>query len=507
MKMKSLGVGLLALAVAACSSNSGLSPDAGPSGGAGTNAGGSSGTTGTAGTVGASGAAGSAATAGASGAAGSAATAGASGWTIITFPNGINRNVDVIFMVDDSASMTPQQSQLLAAFPSYVDVLQGLPGGLPNLHLGVVSSSMGAGRNPSIDHCPQGGDQGVFHTKPLGPSCARASLNAGQNFIINVNGQANYTGTLADVFGCIALLGEAGCGFEHQLESVLRALGADGAPPPPQNANFLRPDALLQVVLLTNEDDCSAPPDSDLFDSSSTTVADPLGPLQSYRCNEFGHLCGGKAPPRQPPGEVDLSGTCVSAEDGRLIRVQDITTALKHLKADPSKVFVAALAAPPNPYKVNVGPSQIKGDPSLWPYVEHSCTLSDASTGDITYGDPAVRISQLTHAFGSNGYFQSICTDFGAALKAIAGQIANVIGTPCFPAGVDPSKCSLTDSVIDANGLIHDVPLRRCTDASDLGPCWDVPTTGGNCPAGAAVAFRRASGSSVVESTTAECSP
>ena len=198
------------------------------------------------------------------------ATAGTGGGAVITLDLLTNRNVDVVFMVDDSPGMSVLQSKLTQSISAYFDALAALPGGLPNLHVGVVSSSMGAGRNPSIDHCPQGGDQGIFHTKPLGGApCTKASLVPGQNFIINVNGMANYTGEIADVLSCIAQLGVGGCGFEHQLESVLRALGADGAPAPPQNANFLRPDAFLQVVLLTDEDDCSAPPDSDLFDSSS----------------------------------------------------------------------------------------------------------------------------------------------------------------------------------------------------------------------------------------------
>src|SRR5262249_8144002 len=157
--------------------------------------------------------------------------------------------------------------------------------------------------------------QGFLQAAPTtSPACARASLNADQHFIVNNMGMPNYQGDIADVFSCIAQLGDQGCGFEHQLASVLRALGADGVAPPAQNNGFLRPDAYLQVVLVTNEDDCSAPPDSDLFDSSSMTVTDPLGPMQSYRCNEFGHLCSGQKPPRQPASQVDL-GMCVSAED------------------------------------------------------------------------------------------------------------------------------------------------------------------------------------------------
>ena len=230
---------------------------------------------------------------------------------------------------------------------------------------------------------------------------------------------ANYTGDLGDMLACIAPLGDGGCGFEHQLASVLRALGADGAPPPPQNANFLRPDAYLQVIVLSDEDDCSAPPDSDLFDSSSATISDPLGPMQSYRCNEFGHLCGGKMPPRTPNGEVDL-GTCTSNEHGRLLPVAGMVTALKNLKADPRKVLVAAISGVPTPYKVNAGPSQVKGDPSLWPYVEHSCVDTEPD-GSQTYADPGVRTKQWADAFGDNGLFATLCQDtLAPALEAIA---------------------------------------------------------------------------------------
>jgi hypothetical protein len=450
MKGKAIAIGMLAAAAAACGGSQPLTLLGGSAGGGSGGSGGSGGTGGAAATF--------------------------------MWEQDVNRNVDVIFMIDDSSGMPPLQEKLGATISSYFDVLKSLPGGLPNLHVGVVSSSMGAGRNPSIDHCPQGGDQGIFRTKPLGFTCGKASLNAGQNFIINVNGMTNYTGDIADVFTCISQLGDGGCGFEHQLESVLRALGADGAPAPPQNANFLRPDAYLQVVLLTDEDDCSAPPDSDLFDSTSATITDPLGPLQSYRCNEFGHLCGGKRPPRQPMGEVDLSGSCVSAEDGRLLRIADIVTALKHLKADPSKVFVAAIASPKDPYKVTVGPSQVKGDPSMWPYVEHSCTFT-AQDNSVTYGDPAVRIHQWTSAFGVNGVFESLCTGtFAPALQTIAGQIGQALGGPCLPAGIDPSTCSLVENGIDGPGLVSSQPLTRCKDPSDTSPCWDVGTSTAACP-------------------------
>jgi hypothetical protein len=422
------------------------------------------------------------------------------------FQQSVNRNIDIVFGVDDSSSMTDVQNKLIAQFPVFMNVLKNLPGGLPNVHIGVVSSSMGAGRNPSIEQCMPGGDQGLFHTRPLGPTCGTGMLNAGQNFIIYDNGMANYTGDIADVFTCIALLGEMGCGFEHQFESVLRGLGADGAAGPAQNAGFLRADAYLAIILLTNEDDCSAPPDSDLFDSTSSMVSDPLGPLQSYRCNEFGHLCGGKPPPRTPANPpVDLSGTCVSAEDGRLLRVADVVTAMKHLKADPNKVLVAAIAGPPTPYIVNVGPGQVKSDPTPWPYVEHSCMAADG-----TYADPAVRIKQWVDAFGNNGVFEDMCApSFAPALQRIAEEIGKKIGSPCVAGkvldatgalwtGATLPDCAVVDHQTNADGTIVDTTLPPCPldmngrpVTAGMTACWHLDAGGMACPGAAAMGFYR----------------
>jgi hypothetical protein len=441
------------------------------------------------------------------------------------FQQAVNRNLDIVFMVDDSLSMQPIQTKLTTQFPAFMNVLKGLPGGLPNVHIGVVSSSMGAGRNAGVDHCPQGGDQGMFHTKPLGPTCGKASLNAGQNFIINVNGQANYTGDIADVFSCIAQLGDQGCGFEHQFESVLRALGADGAAPPASNAGFLRPDAYLAIVLITNEDDCSAPPDSDLFDNPdpNNPIGSPLGPLQSYRCNEFGHLCAGKAPPRQPPGEVDFTGMCVSAEDGRLLRVRDVVAAMKSLKpGDPSKVLVAAIAGPKDPYKVNIGPSQVKGDPSMWPFVEHSCLQAEPNNGQ-TYADPSVRIQQWVDAFGGNGVFEDLCApDFTMALQRIAEAIGKKIGSPCVtgtvldttgavwkPGDANMPDCAVIDHQTNMQNNVVNTTLPACAGnmVGGADPCWALADGAPTCPGAFVMKFNRPGGPVTTElNSSVSCS-
>ncbi|HVU51338.1 MAG TPA: hypothetical protein VHL80_11660 [Polyangia bacterium] len=432
----------------------------------------------------------------------------------------VNVDLDILFMIDDSSSMTPLQGKLTANFPEFMRVLESLPRGLPNVHIGVVSSSMGAGRNPSIEHCPLGGDGGVFRSAPVGATCATGRLDPGQHYISNVHGLTNYTGTLEDVFGCVAALGDGGCGFEHQFASVLRALGADGAPPPAENAGFLRPGAYLLVVLITNEDDCSAPPDSALFDSSSALVSDPLGPLQSYRCNEFGHLCGGRPPPRTPSGPTDLTGTCTSAEDGRLLRVADVAAALKRLKSDPDKVMVAAVAGPKDPYVVDTVPPELP-DVAPWPVVDHSCTTAEPD-GSVTYGDPSVRIAEWVEAFGGNGVFTTICADsFKPALTEIAEEARVHLDPGCMSApvldadgdpwtGATPADCSVVDHASSASGAPVDMVLPECAPGQTAGPtpCWFLVASPAGCaPGETLVQFNRPGGSTYEDLVTSvECS-
>ena len=95
---------------------------------------------------------------------------------------------------------------------------------------------------------------------------------------------ANYTGNLADTFTCIAALGEDGCGYEQQFTAITRALGADGQAPPAENQGFLRDDAYLAIVLITNEDDCSSAVGGGFYSPQSLHVAARHGvPLQRVR--------------------------------------------------------------------------------------------------------------------------------------------------------------------------------------------------------------------------------
>ena len=381
-------------------------------------------------------------------------------------------NLDILFMIDNSSSMTQIQQKLLDQDPSFMTVLQNLPHGLPNIHVAVVSSDMGApGDSTSSIQCTTAGDNGLFQSTPRG-TCTNTMLASGATFISNVDGVANYTGNLTDVFGCIAQLGQRGCGFENQLASVARALGADGAPPPTNNVGFLRDDAELAIVLLTNEDDCSAPRNTTIFslNGAQQNVANPLGPIANYRCNQFGHLCTDPAsvtpsalisPPLKPPTDAQGTSTaptlnltnCESNDTGTglLTPVASLIAGIKALKADPdNQIVVGAISPPATPYTVAWLPPSGGGQNTqpgeLWPLIEHSCgalgfddvnPLATQNPTDGSFGDPGVRIAQWVHAFGANGVVTSICdADYSVSFQSIADKISmHLYGTGSGGAG------------------------------------------------------------------------
>jgi hypothetical protein len=341
-----------------------------------------------------------------------------------------NRNVDILFLVDDSSSMRLGQENLVRSFPAFVTALKAAPQGLPNIRLAVISSDMGAG-DGSIAGCDStGGKRGIFQYTPRG-ACSATGLDANATYIADVGGVRNYSGTLEDVFTCIAALGEAGCGFEHPFAAITRALGADGrGPAPAENQGFLRPDADLAIVLITNEDDCSASPNVPLFDTgSNTNLASQLGPPANFRCNEFGHLCNGLPPGRHAPG-MDVNAmvsysACVSNDRDRyLLGVVDTADRIKALKGDPSQVIVAAITGPTSPYTVtwkapSTSDTTCGAASCPWPVIAHSCTAADGS-----FADPAVRISQFAGQFGDNGFLVAYCaSDLAPVLRAVANAI------------------------------------------------------------------------------------
>jgi len=361
-------------------------------------------------------------------------------------------DVDILFVIDDSGSMAQEQASLAANFDRFMDVLTNAAGGMPSLHLGVVSTDMGVGSAGAIAGCSATGDGGRLQGAPRVAGCS-APAGAFISDVASRDGtrQTNYQGSLADTFGCIAQLGIDGCGFEQPLEAARRAL--DGSNP--QNAGFLRQDAFLALVFITDEDDCSATPE--LFDTSQNSPDDPLGPLSSFRCFDLGVVCD-----PDTPREPGVKTGCAPREDSPYFHhVRDYVDFFRSLKADPEMVIVAGIIGDPSPVVVG-------GAMDLMP----SC---ETSTGSAT---PAIRMSAFLDGFPGRSTETTICDeDLSEALALVAEGFEPLQPTRCVDAALaEPIQCEVADVVNFGLEDQLEVPLPHCDRADGAAatnqPCW-----------------------------------
>jgi hypothetical protein len=308
----------------------------------------------------------------------------------------------VLFIVDNSSGMAEEQADLVTSFSAILGVLDGLPGGRPNLHVGVISSTVSVGPY-SVPTCGGPGDDGQLQNTARGvctpPDDRYISdvLAAG-----GVSRETNYPGTLTDAFACIAPLGTAGCGFEQPLASLRLALDGHDA----TNAGFLRPGAALLVVLVTDEDDCSAS-DTATFDPGNTS----LGSL-SFRCTELGLQCA------SGPISHDSAGQyfdCEPRSGSYLTHPQEVADFLKALKADPRRVGVGVVIAP------DLGSITVTLPSPGQPRLEPGCT------GALGPAAPAVRLHWFAEQFEHNGVY-TICGNTQDGYVQIANLAAAIMG-------------------------------------------------------------------------------
>src|SRR5215831_5757723 len=120
------------------------------------------------------------------------------------FDQNVSNDLDILFLVDDSSSMDTSQRNLTMNFPVFINVLKTLPAGLPNVHIAVTTSSMGAGAfTQSVPGCmtPDLGNF-VYQVRAATDAvCSTARITDGKHFIESLNNgaQNNFSGALQDV--------------------------------------------------------------------------------------------------------------------------------------------------------------------------------------------------------------------------------------------------------------------------------------------------------------------
>jgi hypothetical protein len=136
----------------------------------------------------------------------------------VSFPVIQPRQLDLVFVIEDSPTMAPLQPTLLANYPGFVDALATIQGGLPSVQVAVATTSL-AFRGPLVDVRFADGSR-----------------------------ERNFDGSLADAFTTLADVGSNGSAVAQPLEAMRRALLVPG---------FVRENARLAVIFVAASDDAS----------------------------------------------------------------------------------------------------------------------------------------------------------------------------------------------------------------------------------------------------------
>lgn len=238
---------------------------------------------------------------------------------------------DILFVVDNSGSMVDEQSLLAVGFSSFVAEIENTG---TDFHLGVVTTEFA-------------------HTDPK-----RGRL-LGNPAVLTANDKYE------QLFKDRVHVGVEGSGKEQGLEAASYALSSVMTTGP--NAGFLREDASLLVVVVSDEDDCSD---------------------------------GGRL------GADDDGSKCYVWSD-QLTPVGNYVTDLQAQKADPSRVKIAGIVGP------DTTGSVCQDETMPGRRYEEAAAMTAGMTSSICEGDWSVFMDQL--GLTASGIYTSFPLSHGAA--------------------------------------------------------------------------------------------
>ena len=187
--------------------------------------------------------------------------------------------IDILFVVDNSASMGTPQRLLSASLPLLYDKLQALVDGdgnplNPDVNIMFTTTDVGhplctapdgyapALGAPQAESCTERIDEFIDTPESCTDGCAMEGGAVGPiDPFIHFDGpmgtSTNVPGNaIANAMRCLAPQGIVGCGYEAPLESMLLAIDP-AATWNLGNKPFVRDQARLAVVFITDEEDCS----------------------------------------------------------------------------------------------------------------------------------------------------------------------------------------------------------------------------------------------------------
>lgn len=410
-----------------------------------------------------------------------------------------SHEVDILIVLDNSSSMAEEQALLAANLEGIIQVLEA-DDVEADYRIAITTTDAGHPACPSTSP-----ERGAFMLTPCtsrldefvadgegGPSDVRAlactdscTLDAADFAILptitdedptprprpwleNTNGRSNLPEgvDMADALRCFAPQGVAGCDFEMPLESMRQGLlRAKDATDPAYG--FLRKDAALFVLIITDEDDCSpALGAEEIFANEPTSAV----------CWQAGVTCVGD-PSHYDSCEVsnkDLAGNegvadadAVLEPPHRYAEVFDAIMADK-LALDPTQRpiigVVGGVDSQGHLFFADVGDSDPEFQETFG--IGPGCEAPPYNGGHRLQATPPARLRAAQTAIGPAGNLFSVCADdWTPALEPVADLWGWGHGWPqirigCFPhcaLDTDPSTLTLEpDCIIEEQLLDSD---------------------------------------------------
>jgi len=394
----------------------------------------------------------------------------------------INKDVDILFVIDDSGSMAEEQELLSKNFESFINVLEA-DDVKANYRLAITTTDAGNPRCPKADTTPLNGSfelsscvdrVGLGHFLFTGVDPAIDAEETCTNFcdltdadliiketatdndetpkrrpwLQNIEGETNLPDgvTTVQAFQCFGPQGVAGCGFESHLESMYKAfVRADTTGE--DNFDFLRDQAILSVVFVTDEADCSYnDAHKDVFTTNKVLWNDPEDPVPtSALCWRAGVKCVGDTAgyDRCDPDNVDSEGVSGASGadavlhplDRYLTQLDDIELAKREYDST-AEVLVALIGGVPPGYDGDKSEIPYSKGPDDDELVEQFGIDSGCNSAGGGSAVPPVRLRDFAEHFqvGDDTNIFSVCDpNYSPALKAIADKIRDQIKPACMP--------------------------------------------------------------------------
>jgi hypothetical protein len=307
-----------------------------------------------------------------------------------------------------------------------------------SIHVGAISTDLGTA-GFAVPTCEGVGDDGVLVT--TGRTAAPECMASYPTFHVLEPGGGGPPG---------AGLDWGGCGFEQPLEAALRALSPDtpsewtidGYAPPTfddvrvgratrENAGFIRASSILAVVVLEDEDDCSAS-DPSIFDLEDDTLGAP-----DLRCGEHPELL--HAIERYVRGEDGRSGLLGLRRNPSSLVFAVIGGVPRALIGDPGTTDYDAILAHPE--------MQLRRDPAMPARLAPSC--NEPGSGIAFPPRRLVQTAQALEQAGASTTVQSLCGDsLATAAAGVVRAIADRLDDACLPYGLPPEGRDYTQCAV-----------------------------------------------------------